>query len=41
MLGVWPVSELVGILSRALADGTLSPSEQAELAAVLERITGA
>ena len=40
MLGVWPVSELVGILRNAFADGRLSKSERDELTALLNRVAG-
>ena len=40
MLGVWPVSELVGILRNAFADGRLSDSEREELTALLNRVAG-
>lgn len=39
MLGVYPVSELVGILRNAFADGKLSDEERAELKALLEDVT--
>lgn len=40
MLGVWPVSELVGILRNAFADGRLSDSEREELKTLLGRVAG-
>ena len=40
MLGVWPVTELTGILRNAFADGRLSDAEREELRALLNRVAG-
>ena len=40
MLGVWPVSELVGILRNAFSDGRLSEKERDDLKALLNRVAG-
>ena len=40
MLGVWPVSELVGIIQKVLDDGRVSAAEQSELMSLLERVSG-
>ena len=40
LIGVYPVSELVGILRSVFADGRLSKEESEQLKAVLEDVTG-
>jgi len=40
MLGVWPVSEVLGLLRRAFADGHLTTEELEELRSVLGRVAG-
>ena len=40
MLGIYPVSEFVGILRNAFADGELSDEEKLELKKLLEDVAG-
>lgn len=40
MLGVWPVTELTGILRNAFADGRLSDAEREEIRSILNRVAG-
>jgi len=40
MLGIYPVSELIGILRNALADGELSDEEKVKLKEILGDVAG-
>ncbi len=40
MLGVWPVTEMTGILRNVFDDGRLTDAEREELRSILHRVAG-